>query len=379
MIRLSALLVLLSSFLLAATAVADPAEDRIRALTEPPAQSDWDTRVKPIILANYDLDGSGAVNKKIEVDGIPCGTWAALDDAVMAGWQYGLRIIYGFEADKLWVGDAIGFNESIRSYADKKLVGCGLLGASAPAPAPSPVPAPTQSGDGATAQAIRNANPGAGGSGEWDGTVKKLMLGAFDGNGSGTIDTTEEVVAIGCDVAIALDDRVKEKWQYGIRTVYGFEADKIWIGHALGFSESVRSGADVHIAGCIARGGSTPTATPAPAPTPTTTSTNAALVAAIRAVPGGGSSEWDAVVSKLMVSDYDKNGSRTLDTAAEVSSVGCDVWKALDDGLKQSYSYGVRPIYGFEAGYSWIGGAIGFAETMRTQGDAALVGCGLLE
>ncbi|MCP4868261.1 MAG: hypothetical protein GY898_06035 [Proteobacteria bacterium] len=377
MIRLSAALVLISSFLVASTAFADPAEDRIRALTEPPAQSEWDARVLPIVLANYDLDGSGAVNKNIEVDGIPCGTWAAMDEAVKAGWGYGLRVIYGFEADKLWVGSAIGFDESIRAYGDSKLVGCGLLGDSTPAPTPTPAPTTSAGSDGATAQAIRNALPGMGGSSEWDTAVRKLMVSAFDSNRSGSIDTTGEVVTIGCDVAVALDDRVKEKWQHGVRTIYGFEADKIWIGQALGFDESVRSGADVHIAGCLAKGGST--STPTTAPPATTTSTNSALVAAIRAVPDGGSSEWDGIVKKFMVADYDKNGSRTLDTPAEVSSVGCDVWKAIDDGVKQSYSYGVRPIYGFEAGYSWIGGAIGFAETMRTNGDSALVGCGLHE
>jgi len=362
MLRTSAAAVLTSSLLFASAALADPAEDRIRALTEASAGSDWDARVKPILLANYDLDGSGAINDKIEVDGIPCGTWKSLDDAVHAGWAAGLRVIYGFEADKLWVGGEIGLDEAVRPYADAKLVGCGLLGGAA-APGPATV--------------IMNVRPGDGGSTAWDTEVSRIILDAFDGDVSGTIDTTDEVIGVGCDVVAALDTRVREKWLRGVRVVYGFEADKIWIGHALGFNEATRSGADVLFALCLARIPALATAAPTLAPAPSLAGDTAAV---IRGVPGGESSDLDANVQTVLVSNFDTKGSGgTLDTPANVMSLGCPVWWAIDDGVKQSYGYGVCRIYGFESAYPKVGRALSFDETMRPQGEAALVGCGLQE
>ena len=78
----------------------------------------------------------------------------------------------------------------------------------------------------------------------------------------------------------------------------------------------------------------------------------------------------------MLAAKVDSNGSGTIDNAAEVSSVSCDAWKALDDGVKVKWEYGIRTIYGFKEGYTWIGYAVGFAEAVRSTADAAAAGGG---
>lgn len=214
-----------------------------------------------------------------------------------------------------------------------------------------------------------------GGSSDWDSAVKPLMVSGFDGNGSGEIDTADEVAKVDCATWAALDAGVKEKWEYGLRTIYGFHKDYAWIGNAVGFSESVRPQADTALAGCLGEPASfdgvavAPVAPVVPAPT-------GGIDAVIRAFPDGGSSEWDEKVKGVVLASYDADHSGAVNTAAEVASIPCATWKAMDDGVKSKYTYGIRSIYGFEAGYSWIGYAVGIDESMRTVADAALVGCG---
>ena len=351
--------------LLASVALADAGSDRIRGLSEQGGSSEWDAKVRLIMLANYDLDGSGFIDKNPEVDMIPCGTWKALDDGVKVKWSYGVRVIYGFMADKIWIGDALGFAETVRAYADSKLVGCessgwttagGGGGGSAPALSGPPH------------EQIMAATPGQGGKSPWDAAVKPILLGHYDTNGSGSLDTTEEILGIPCETFVALDARVREGWGYSLRLIYGFQADKIWVGDALGFAESARSGADMRAASC--EGG---VATPVPTPAP---STGGSVASQIRARPEtGGQSPWDEAVMRILVAAYDANRSGLLDTATESQALSCDDWKAIDDGVKVSWDYGVRTIYGFAPGYIWIGSALGFSESFRTSADADLVAC----
>jgi len=77
------------------------------------------------MIAAYDLNGSGSINNRAEVSAVPCATWQALDAGVKEKWDYGLRTIYGFEAGYSWIGYAVGFDESVRSFADQQLVSCG--------------------------------------------------------------------------------------------------------------------------------------------------------------------------------------------------------------------------------------------------------------
>ncbi len=238
----------------AAAADGDGTGARIRGLSETGGSGSWDSTVTPILVAAYDLNGSGMIDNDAEIASIPCDTWQALDAGVKQSWDYGLRVIYGFEQDLSWVGSAIGIDESARGAGDHALMRCvggdpstwpapgggvvgGAVGGAAQAPPPSGV-----------AAAIR-ARPEKGGGSPWDNAVKGILLAQYDTNKSGWIDTSSEVTPIGCDVWIALDEGVKVSWSYGLRTIYGFDTG-LWIGDALGFSQGIRSSADSAIRGC---------------------------------------------------------------------------------------------------------------------------------
>ena len=356
-------------------AFADAAGDRVRA-TPGGGHSDWDAQVRLILLANYDLNDSMWLDRPTEIQAIPCDTWGALDEGVRAGWgASGLRQIYGFEGSGAWVGGELGFSEALRPQADARLVACEQNGFRDDGFA------------GPVADRIRGLSH-QGGSDEWDAAVKSLLLEGFDADGSGSLDSSEELVTMPCDVYDAIDEGVRQRWPAGVRQTYGFRAGLSWVGGVLGFNEAVRSGADVRLLSCL---GSTeplvsgpapgpepapgPGPTRAPAPTTTPSASTGSPHERIRQVPGGGSGAWDSEVGGILVEAYDANGSGWLDTGAEVKAVTCDDWRALDDGVKSGWGYGLRVIYGFHPDYSWVGDAIRFSESLRSVADTRLVGC----
>jgi hypothetical protein len=202
----------------------------------------WDTVVKGLMTGSYDTNYTGWIDTQSEVSAIDCDTWKALDDGVKSTWGQGILTIYGFEPDLLWVGSAVGFDESVRAAAFTAGNAC-INGGGGTA-----VVAPTGGADG-VGSLIRVIPDG--GSSEWDMTVKGIMVASYDKNGSGWIDTADEVSGVSCDSWKALDDGVKQKYSPGLRSIYGFESGMIWLGGEVGFSESVRTQADSALAGCI--------------------------------------------------------------------------------------------------------------------------------
>ena len=459
----SCLLLLPLLLLIPSLALADPAAERILGFADEGGSTGWDAKTRLVLLANYDLDSSGWVDKQPEVEMIACETWQALDTRVRESWEGGVRATYGFEAGRIWLGDGLGFSEGVRGFADGRLAACEASG---------------WTGGGAVAETRRPheqiaiASPGLGGQEAWNDEVQSILLLAYDADASGQLDSTEELLGIPCQVFAALDLRAREAWEDGLRIGYGFRADRDWQGDALGFAELIRAGADMRIASCDltqvaptaaeslvatrirARpetGGLTPwddavapllleaydsdlsglldTAAEASSIAcddwravdqgvrrswthgvrqtygfahgyiwvgdalgfdPSVRAVvNGRLVdclqgdatgpaVALRAVPAGGSTAWDLAVLTILLEAFDSDGSGSLDAAAEVQALPCDVWGALDAGVKQRYQYGVRPIYGFEEGYEWVGDSLGFADSTRQAADAALVGCGIL-
>jgi hypothetical protein len=116
-------------------------------------------------------------------------------------------------------------------------------------------------------------------------------------------------------------------------------------------------------------------------PAPTTTSSSASTVSSrIRAVTSSDWSVFHDALSAIMTGAYDANGSGEIDTSAEVSSVPCDVARALNAslvGFHDSGDISMRPIYGFAEGYGWVGHTIGYAESVRSAADRHFAGCGI--
>ena len=100
-----------------------------------------------------------------------------------------------------------------------------------------------------TTTSIISAIPG-GGFADWDSAVKAILLGNYDTNGSGSIDTPEEVACIPCGTMQALDKGVRDGWDASIRTIYGFREGMAWVGDAIGMSESIRPQADARFSTC---------------------------------------------------------------------------------------------------------------------------------
>lgn len=99
-----------------------------------------------------------------------------------------------------------------------------------------------------------------GGSDAWDRAVIKILRAAYDRDGSGWIDTEQEVNAIPCDVLLAMDKLIQSynKGRSGLAWTYGFQPDTrgkrySYLGNALGFSRNMRQTAFARIAGCGVR------------------------------------------------------------------------------------------------------------------------------
>ncbi len=88
---------------------------------------DWDTEIKKLMVARYDLDGSGAIDTPQEVDRIDCAVWSLLDQQIRSG-RPGSNLLrtYGFEEGLGWVGNVLGFHDAIRKSALNRANKCGL-------------------------------------------------------------------------------------------------------------------------------------------------------------------------------------------------------------------------------------------------------------
>lgn len=87
----------------------------------------WDSAVQAAMLATYDTNHSGSIDKGSELKAISCTVWSALESAVADGWEgTGFRVIYGFKKGFIWVGYAWNINEKLRKSADKAASKCGI-------------------------------------------------------------------------------------------------------------------------------------------------------------------------------------------------------------------------------------------------------------
>jgi hypothetical protein len=201
-------------------------------------QDPWDAFVRRAVLQAHDADKSGAIDREGELSAIACSTWKSMDDGVRAGWNSGIRQVYGLAPDLTWVGQAVGIDESLRAQSDAAAARCGLLG---------PGEDGAIIGTGAVIDGIHRASAAE----EFDAAVATVLLQNYDADGSGAINTAKEVKQIPCAVWGTLDQEVQAAWGgTGVRTIYGFGKQYIWVGYALGFDEKVRKKADAAMAKC---------------------------------------------------------------------------------------------------------------------------------
>lgn len=365
---------------LAAPAFAAPA-DLIREL---PTGTDWADGVERLMLSLYDIDGNGTIQTSEELRAIDCGVWEALDGAVRSQWGgSSVRVIYGFDAGYHWVGYAFGFDESLRGAIAGAMDTCGVLGSFSTTDMPtSSVAAPASgatrlmiSDTGGKSKKSKKSKGGAEAersiaavppdAEDWSSRVRTILLASFDADRSGEIDSTGEIARVGCGVWRAMDASVTEKWGgTSLRVIYGFQADYIWVGDAFGIAEPLRSHLDQAVVACgvgTESGGSSSPVT---------------LASALTNLYEGAS--WAEDAKRAIVGAVDGNGNGTVDAGAETRAIPCDAWFELDRHVRDTYTGAtLRQFYGFQKGYVWLGGQLGFAESARAAADKAAAACGL--
>lgn len=92
----------------------------------------------------------------------------------------------------------------------------------------------------------------------------------------------------------------------------------------------------------------------------------------------GGEEAWDNRVTDILSAAYDYDGSGAIDQANEAESIPCDVWAAVDAGVKQEYDYGLAVSYGFSPG-TIFAAEPAFRESVRATIYRQLVTCGVAD
>lgn len=215
----------------------DHADVATRLLALPdPNSGDWDDAVAAELLATFDADKSGSLDRVAEIRAITCDVWRALEDRTLSNRDSGVAVIYGFGDGLEWVGSALGFAQTHRPVAADAALACGLeLSGFATAFDPSldyDAAASGTDGDVPSAIAALSAKPE---SGAWDDAVTAILLAAYDHDRSERLDQAREVEAIGCPTLERL------VWAApNLVTTYGIAPSYAWVGDALGFDEVVR-------------------------------------------------------------------------------------------------------------------------------------------
>jgi hypothetical protein len=121
-------------------------------------------------------------------------------------------------------------------------------------------------------------------------------------------------------------------------------------------------------------------AAPASAQAPQTGAQGAEVVQRIAALKTkGGSDAWDDEVEAILLSAYDRDGSKEIDTEEEVAAVPCEVWQQLDRSIRAGGGKddSLVATYGFGPKGDYDGDALGIAEKLRNVARGRIEACGV--
>jgi hypothetical protein len=91
----------------------------------------------------------------------------------------------------------------------------------------------------------------------------------------------------------------------------------------------------------------------------------------------GGSKTWHDAIRQDLVSQFDRNGSGSLDTVEEVDAISCETWR----NIEQSYETGglaveMTHLYGFD-GSEAPANTLGITAAVRAEAYERMKACGL--
>ena len=208
--------------------------------------------------------------------------------------------------------------------------------------------------------------------------TRTILLGSFDLDRSGMIDSSREVDAIGCDVWSALDMSFP-----GFLDRFGFfgPENEYLGGIIFSISSAVRAPMARRGRSCLA--GMDPAAT---GPTEIASKAGAERlpesVAAFHALDAAtliveragaeeaGSATWAAAVARVLLDRFDADRSGSVDRIQEVDAVPCDVWKAI---AATGGDFAVQ--FRTNAGATQDTGFIGVHDRVRREASSSISQC----
>lgn len=336
---------------LAALTVGDDGPlDRGIAVLPAGGSAEWDAAVRQLLIARHDADGSRALDRRDEIDAVACPTWGAVDRGVRRRWAAGFWTTYGVGGG-MWLGPLLGLEGDVRLDVGRALARCGLAITGTALPA-----------EGLAGELLVVPEPA---SDAWDEVVAARLVAAFDTDADGRV-AGAELEGVPCDVLRVVDAAARVTWGSGFLEVYGV-LEATWVADRLGFAAQRDDALGTRATTCDVE----------PEPFARGVVRGSDRAARVHAVPGGGGETWDRAVRSLLVDWYDADRTGAVDTDAEVASVACDVWWALDEAVRRRYPSGLYLTYGVAPGWFWIGGALGLDETQRGAVAAAGEACGV--
>ena len=91
----------------------------------------------------------------------------------------------------------------------------------------------------------------------------------------------------------------------------------------------------------------------------------------------GGSKSWHDAIKSQLVTEYDRNGSRSLDTADEIQSIPCSVWQSVEESYETGgLGVDMTHLYGFD-GSPAPANTLGITHEMRGYAYDRMTQCGL--
>ena len=301
---------------------------------------------RTFLLGAFDFDRSGSIDSAREIDALSCEVWFTLDQVFQDGLD---RFGFADPAQPYYGNVALSINENVRTSASRRRRAC-LEGRSPDPTSPDevgevtrpPLPEPVAEflaleTAAAIAQRAGGEEPN---SATWAAAVYGVLVGAFDRNGSGQLDTAREVYSIPCDVWAAV-----RATHPSFAADFGFEGGN-YRGELIGIAPSQRDAAAGRIADCGARAEPTvPRRVTSDTPTEGDAGqaySTAAALAGIRLVE---EHRRELAARTLLLAAYDRDLSGYIDTPAELDAISCEDWRSLDTafpGFVQKYGFSVR-------------------------------------
>jgi hypothetical protein len=353
-------------------------ERALQGMTRLPSEQMRLLAAQTVLLGSYDYDRSGAVDRALEIDALPCEVWLALEDAFP---EFLGRFGFG-GSEEPFVGDVmLDIAVNVRRPAYRRGSAC-LAGEPPPPTDPEEIGDLTTQLDlperverfvrlEAAGEILQRAGRLGTTADAWTTEVNGILLDRFDRDRSGSLDRVSEVLSIPCDVWQAMAATHPE-YPYGL----GFLAGEVYPGDHLGVSPGQREQVMARASGCVQSTTRTADATATDLPSiPQGLREFLDLLTAARigretAGVQSGSVRWATVVQSALVNHYDLDGSGQIDQSDEVIAIPCPVWRTIE----ATYG-GPLAELGFSADGEYLGDQIGVTGDQRPLATARIRAC----